>query len=90
MRNDIPKPACRHGESAYTDQSVGALDDNHIFCMKCGEVVCFNVIDPYKKSGRCSFCGTIMSETHKKQDDGIGTIHWVVLENGMAVSGGTI
>jgi len=88
--SNIPTPKCRHGMGAFVDPELGELDEHHIYCVHCGEVVCFNCVDPIRKTGKCRSCGTLMSETHKKQGDGIGTIQWVQLENGFAVDGGTI
>lgn len=85
----IPIPTCRHGATAFINSEHGELDDKHIYCPRCGEIVCFNCIDPVRKLGRCQ-CGVLVSETHKKQEDGIGTICWVELRNGRAVNGGQV
>jgi hypothetical protein len=76
---------------AYVDLDLGQLDDNHIFCISCGEVVCFNVRDPLNKVGTCRSCGVVMSETHQKKDDGVGRIQWIERDaRGGVVNGGTI
>jgi len=88
MESGIPVPTCRHGAEVFVNAELGELDENHIYCVRCKKIVCLNWRDPYRKTGRCE-CGSYMSETHKKQDDGIGTVRWVELINGRAVNGGS-
>jgi hypothetical protein len=76
---------------AYVDLDIGQLDDNHIFCISCGAVVCFNIRDPFKKAGTCRSCGVVTSETHQKKDDGVGRIQWIERDfSGRVVNGGNL
>jgi hypothetical protein len=91
MVTDIPTPKCTHGMKAYVDTETGTLDDFHLFCVRCGGVVCLNFRDPYKKTGWCRKCNVLMSETTKKLEDGIGRIQWAELDQqNRPFNGGTI
>ena len=54
----LPRPRCKHGMKAYTDLELGQLDDSHMFCPACGEVVCLKICYPDVVVGRC-LCGTV-------------------------------
>lgn len=47
------------------------LDDGHIYCPHCREVIFFNLKSPAFQMGRCKKCQTLVQETkpHKPQDE---------------------